>query len=162
MEYASKGVGGAGLGLGIAGTALGLLNANGGGVLGGLMGGGDYVSRETFDLSQQLARSQMDNAVLSADLASEKKMVEVFNASVERTNKVRDELMGMVNELDRKVDSGFSAQAVINCQTGSAVNLLQNQMAQLYGMTKMVIPNTSVCPGWGNAEVTIATTPATT
>lgn len=162
MEYASKGVGGAGLGLGIAGTALGLLNANGGGVLGGLMGGGDYVSRETFDLSQQLARSQMDNAILSADLASEKKMVEVFNASVERTNKVRDELMGMVNELDRKVDSGFSAQAVINCQTGSAVNLLQNQMAQLYGMTKMVIPNTSVCPGWGNAEVTIATTPATT
>lgn len=39
MEYASKGVAGSGLGLGIAGTALGLLNANGGGLLGGLLGG---------------------------------------------------------------------------------------------------------------------------
>ena len=38
MEYASKGVAGSGLGLGIAGTALGLLNANGGGLLGGLLG----------------------------------------------------------------------------------------------------------------------------
>lgn len=30
MEYASKGMAGAGLGLGIAGTALGLLNGDGG------------------------------------------------------------------------------------------------------------------------------------
>lgn len=39
-EFASKGVAGSGLGLGIAGTALGLLNngGNGGGVLGGLFG----------------------------------------------------------------------------------------------------------------------------
>lgn len=38
-EFASKGVAGSGLGLGIAGTALGLLNANGngGGLLGGLL-----------------------------------------------------------------------------------------------------------------------------
>lgn len=39
-DFASKGVAGSGLGLGIAGTALGLLNngGNGGGVLGGLFG----------------------------------------------------------------------------------------------------------------------------
>lgn len=39
-EFASKGVAGSGLGLGIAGTALGLLNngGNGGGILGGLFG----------------------------------------------------------------------------------------------------------------------------
>lgn len=41
-EYASKGVAGTGLGLGIAGTALGVLaGSNGGnGLLGGLFGGG--------------------------------------------------------------------------------------------------------------------------
>lgn len=39
-EFASKGVAGSGLGLGIAGTALGLLNNGGnGGLLGGLFGG---------------------------------------------------------------------------------------------------------------------------
>ena len=38
-NYASKGVAGAGLGLGIAGTALGLLqNGNLGGILGGVGG----------------------------------------------------------------------------------------------------------------------------
>ena len=41
-EFASKGVAGSGLGLGIAGTALGLLNNGGnGGLLGGLFGGGN-------------------------------------------------------------------------------------------------------------------------
>lgn len=40
-EFASKGVAGAGLGLGIAGTALGLLNGGGygGGILGNVLGG---------------------------------------------------------------------------------------------------------------------------
>lgn len=41
-EFASKGVAGTGLGLGIAGTALSLLNNGNGGVLGGLLGGGEY------------------------------------------------------------------------------------------------------------------------
>lgn len=179
MEYASKGTAGTGLGLGIAGTALGLLNNNGLGLLGGRWDNGcgnrngygydgydgadrRTVSRETFDVNQQLMRAQMDNAILSADLASEKKMVEVYNAATRRTNEVRDELMGMVNSLEHKVDSGFGAQSVINCQTGSAVNLLQAQVGQLYGLTKMVIPNTAVCPGWGTAEVSIAAAPATT
>lgn len=41
-EFASKGVAGAGLGTGIAGLALGVLNSsnNGNGLLGGLFGGG--------------------------------------------------------------------------------------------------------------------------
>lgn len=167
MEYASKGTAGAGLGLGIAGTALGLLNGNGlGGLLNNRYDGYDrherMVSRETFDVNQQLMKAQMDNAILAADLASEKKMVEVFNAATRRTNEVRDELMGMVNSLEHKVDSGFSAQSVINCQSASAVNLLQNQVGQLFQLTKMVIPNSVVCPGWGTAEVSIATNPATT
>lgn len=40
-EFASKGVAGAGLGTGIAGLALGVLNSsnNGNGLLGGLLGG---------------------------------------------------------------------------------------------------------------------------
>lgn len=43
VEYASKGVAGAGLGTGIAGLALGVLNSsnNGNGLLGGLFGGGN-------------------------------------------------------------------------------------------------------------------------
>lgn len=44
-EFASKGVAGSGLGLGIAGTALGLLNNGGnGGVLGGLFGNNNQAT----------------------------------------------------------------------------------------------------------------------
>lgn len=45
-EFASKGVAGSGLGLGIAGTTLGLLNngGNGGGVLGGLFGNNNQAT----------------------------------------------------------------------------------------------------------------------
>lgn len=39
MEFASEGVAGAGLGLGIVGTALGLLNGSGNGLAGILNGG---------------------------------------------------------------------------------------------------------------------------
>lgn len=42
-EFASKGVAGSGLGLGIAGTALGLLNNGGNG--GGVLGGSDYSGK---------------------------------------------------------------------------------------------------------------------
>ena len=46
-DFASKGVAGAGLGLGIAGTALALLGNNGLGGLGGLFGGGNTVAAAT-------------------------------------------------------------------------------------------------------------------
>lgn len=46
-EYASKGVAGSGLGLGIAGTALGVLNSSNGGS-GGILGGLFYYSFKIY------------------------------------------------------------------------------------------------------------------
>ena len=31
---------------------------------------------------------------------------------------------------------------------------MAQQIAQLQGLTKIVVPNTSVCPGWGNVTIT--------
>jgi hypothetical protein len=36
---------------------------------------------------------------------------------------------------------------------------MQGQIGQLFGLTKLVVPNSSICPGYGN--VTITPTPAT-
>ena len=58
-DYASKGVAGAGLGLGIAGTALGLMqNGNLGGILGGLgsCNSNHYVNRYEADQAAKLAK----------------------------------------------------------------------------------------------------------
>lgn len=136
--------------VGVVGGYIGgissLLNGVHGGTFGTFGAGQQYVGRETFDLSLQLASSQRDNAILASELNTEKKMVEVFNASVERSNKYRDELLSKISAVEAKVDAGFASQAVINCQTGSAVALLQNQVGQLFRMTKMVIPSDNVCP----------------
>lgn len=58
-EFASKGVAGSGLGLGIAGTALGLLNNGGnGGVLGGLFGNNNQAT---------ISALQAENSQLKAE-----------------------------------------------------------------------------------------------
>lgn len=69
-EFASKGVAGSGLGLGIAGTALGLLNngGNGGGVLGGLFGNNNQAT---------ISALQAENGMLKAENYSDKNAKEV-------------------------------------------------------------------------------------
>lgn len=156
MEYASKSVGTAGLTTGIIGTALGaaatgILPFFGGNTAANAAANGGVVSREAFDLALKLTASESANALLSAELNTEKKMVEVFN-------KLNDKINGVVSE-QAAINS---AQAVTNCATTSALAVAQNNIAQLMSLTKMVIPNGNVCPGWGNATVSIATTPATT
>lgn len=39
---------------------------------------------------------------------------------------------------------------------------MQQQIAQLQSLTKLVVPNGSVCPGWGNVTITPSTTATTT
>lgn len=69
-EFASKGVAGSGLGLGIAGTALGLLNNGGnGGLLGGLLGGGNQ---------NVVSALQAENGMLKAENYSDKNAKEVY------------------------------------------------------------------------------------
>lgn len=75
-EFASKGVAGSGLGLGIAGTALGLLNngGNGGGVLGGLFGN----------------NNQATISALQAENYSDKNAKEVYMQSLTDNRRLRD------------------------------------------------------------------------
>lgn len=75
-EVASKGVAGSGLGLGIAGTALGLLNngGNGGGVLGGLFGN----------------NNQATISALQAENYSDKNAKEVYMQSLTDNRRLRD------------------------------------------------------------------------
>lgn len=142
----------AGLATGIIGTALGVLNGAGGlmGVHAGYNGGNGYVSKDTYEVQLQLIDAQKREAILAADLASEKKMVEVFNAANDKINSVRDELRTEIRGVELKVDGNAAAQGVINAQFGSQIGINTSQIAQLMSMTKMVIPNSSVCPGWGD------------
>ena len=130
---------------GSVGLASALL---GGGGLGGLFGGGsqNMVNKETFDLAQKLSASESANALLSAELGSEKKMVEVYNGAITRTNNVRDELLGYYHSVDKKLDDTIAAQAVINCQLGNRIGILETKVDQLMAMTKLGILDTNIWP----------------
>lgn len=158
MEYTNKGSGkiDAALATGIIGTTLSVL-----GGAGGLLGAhsGMYGNPSTYDTQMRIIEAERRNAVLESELNSEKKMVEVFNAANDKINNVRDELRTEIRGVELKVDGNAAAQGVINAQFGSQIGINTSQIAQLMSMTKMVIPNSSVCPGWGN--VTVQTVPST-
>lgn len=159
MEYASKGVAGAGLGLGIAGTALGLLNG-GAGLLGAMptnpaMNCHDqFVNR--YELSMQSAYEKEISAK-NVEISALQADVKLRDANVYTDQKLLDLYKYFDGEIKR-VDGVLANQAVINAQQTGLIGCMQGQIAQLYALTKLVVPNTSVCPGWGNVTVTPATT----
>ena len=91
-EFASKGVAGSGLGLGIAGTALGVLNssANGNGLLGGLFGGGNQ---------NMVSALQAENSMLKAENCSDKNAKEVYAQSLADNRRLRDEAFAFIKPL---------------------------------------------------------------
>lgn len=159
MEYASKGVAGSGLGLGIAGTALGLLNGGLGGILGGIGGNAvcsesTMVNRYELGMTQQMANKDMEIAYWRGQDETNKKISDAFI-----------NLTGQINDLAKEVRCNKDEQGAINLQQAvyngtntAALNCMQGQIAQLFSLTKLVVPNTSVCPGWGNVTITPATT----
>lgn len=185
-DYASKGVAGAGLGLGIAGTALGLLNGglgvlgNGGnartsaavdvaipsmaGILAGLAGSRESCSENTgvnrYELSQneKMAQKDMEIAYWRGQDETNRKISDAYS-------KLESRIIGLSAEVRANKDeqAGINLQqAVYNGTNTAAIGCIQNQVNALLGMTKTVIPNSSVCPGWGAATVTVSTGTTTT
>ena len=152
--YASKGVAGAGLGLGIAGTALGLLG-NGG--LAGLFNGWNGCNGAAVCNENMLVnRYEASQSARIAELETEVKLRDANTYTLGEINKVRD----YVDRRFERVECQLNQQAVYNATNTAALNCMQGQIAQLMSLTKTVVPNGSICPGWG--DVTVSITPTTT
>lgn len=150
-DYANKGVAGAGLGLGIAGTALGLLN---GGGLPGLFGGWNNGAMCSENLP--VNRYEAAQSARIAELETEVKLRDANTYTMGEIGKLRD----YVDRRFEGVNASINAQAVYNATNTAALGCIQGQVAQLMGLTKLVVPNGSICPGWG--DVTVSVTPTTT
>lgn len=165
-EYASKGVAGAALGTGIAGLSLGVLNGmgslcgcNGGGLLGGLFGGNNGCNVNRFELELAMSNAAKDSRIglLESQVYVDQKLVET----------VKD-YTAQINDLAAEVRANKDAQTAINMQQAvyngtntATLSCIQQQIECLKGVTKIVVPNTAVCPGWGNVTITPSTTGAT-
>ena len=153
IEYASKGVAGSGLGLGIAGTALGLLNGGLNGVLGNGCNNSAWnnnccsenhmVNRYELGQESRISKLESEIALRDANIYNDQKLLELYKY-------IDGKLEG--------VNGALAGQAVWNATQTANIGCMQNQIAQLFGLTKLVVPNTSVCPGWGNVTITPSTT----
>lgn len=177
-EYASKGVAGAGLGTGIGGLTLGVLNAAGtlgalamsnkaerqasnnsgtgaemAALISALAAGAGLAGRGTCNEDHTVNRYEASQAARIAELETE---VKLRDANTYTDGKML-ELYQYVDGRMRGVEGQISQQAVYNATNTAALNCMQGQIAQLLSLTKMVIPNSSVCPGWGEATVTVST-----
>lgn len=126
--YASKGVAGTGLGFGIAGTALALLQ---GGGLGGLFGGwgcnGGTAVAGGMGLAA-LAEKDAKIAELRAELETDRKLVQVWD------------------NLNTKREATDKEVATLKARCDYLQYILGS-------ITKVVVPNDAVCPGWGAITV---------
>ncbi len=111
MEYASKGVAGTGLGLGIAGTALGLLNGNNGGngLLGGLFGNNcnDRVSMLQAELAQQKSERYTDQQTLQTQKETFREFQKADDRLTAVISKMTDGFLQVgdaVSRLDKEVE----------------------------------------------------------
>lgn len=151
MEYASKGVGNAGLTTGIIGTALGALNGMGG--IGGIFGGqakhesDEFVTRYDVNMIREIMEKDRQIALLEADKYTDQKFAD-FNERI--------------NARFSAVEGQLAQQAVWNATQTGLIGCIQGQVAQLQSLTKIVVPNGSVMPGWGNVTITPATGGTTT
>lgn len=100
-EYASKGVAGTGLGFGIAGTALGLLNGGGcgGGILGNVLGGN--CARGIAE-AQYISDLQAKVQGLEAEKVANANMIAAFNQSVANDKELRAEMYAFIKPLSEE------------------------------------------------------------
>ena len=160
-EFASNAKGNAALATGIIGTAGFGIN-----LLSNLMGmtgcnqSGDsgLVNRYELGLTQEIAAKDGKIALLEADAYTNQKITETTAYLMSQINGLADEV-----RQNYKEQQGINTQqAVYNGTMTATASCIQSQVAQLMALTKLVVPNSSVCPGWGNVTVTPATTTTTT
>lgn len=138
MEYASRGVANTGLGFGIAGTALGLLGGGSALLNGwnpryadGCCSENHVVTRYEAEQAGRIAQLEGELAIKNAEIYTDKKSLELYQ---------------YIDSRLRGVEGQLAQQAVYNATNNGLLGCLQNQVAVLQGMTKMVIPDSNICP----------------
>ena len=163
-EFASDAKGNVGVTLGAIGTGLSVLSGAGSMLLGGMgQRAGDLYDRDRhvtwreFEMTRgyEKALADKEHQLNMADMEriSTEHDIEVYKQVRSEIKAVDDKLNAEVRRLDRE----HAEQLVWNATNAGVLGCLKNQVEQLQGLTKLVIPNSSCCPGWGPVTVAPAT-----
>ena len=124
VQYASNGKGNLAVTLGAIGTGLGALSGAGG--LSGLFGQRD-VDPESRPVSRYEMGLISENTLLKANQYADAKA--------------------------QGLQTLIGNQAVWNATEEGLIRAQQQQITQLMSLTKMVVPNANIDPGWGSVSV---------
>lgn len=169
-EFASKGVAGSGLGLGIAGTALGVLasSQNGNGLLNGLFGGNNGCNQAIAERDAMIARLTSEKYTDTAVLALRDKLEKLVDDAAAQTVKNDKAIATNAQEiacLQRQLDTEakWSREnmalreqimegkiAAVASTASAGISSLGTSLAALQatvaGITATVVPKSAVCP----------------
>ena len=106
----------------------------------------NLVNRYELSQENRISKLESEIALRDANIYNDQKLLELYK-------NIEGKFEG--------VNATLGAQAVWNATQTSAINCMTGQINQLFGLTKLVVPNTSVCPGWGNVTITPSTTTTT-
>ena len=150
--------------LGSLGTASFFgLNANN--ILGGIAGNRNCGCQQASGADTPVTRYEAEMMLAMNAKDGEIALLKADKYTDQKISDATAYLMGKIGEVSAEVRANKDAQCAVNAQqlalnaaNNATIACLQGQLAQLYGITKLVVPNTSVCPGWGNVTITPATT----
>lgn len=171
-EFASRGVAGSALGLGIAGLSVGLLNNGGNGILGNLFGNNcqqNVVSGLQSEISQLKAEKYSDRSIADVytalrnetqalgdrllekyinPIAVEVSQIQVRDATMQEQIKCLQKTQELENRLIRSELNNRIDQCC--CQANNGLTMLNSAVAQLQqtvgAITSTIIPQTVICP----------------
>lgn len=135
--------------LGVIGTTLGglaLAGGNANGLLGNILGGNA-------------------NSVLMSEIAQLKAEKYTDEKSLEDRDRIaalNDKVIGYVIDIDKRLSTVEATgplhekllEQKIECCCNSANAAISALAQTVANITKTVVPNSSVCPGWGNVTIT--------
>ena len=146
-EFASKGVAGTALGLGAGALGVQLLSGN----MGGLFGGGNNAAMAALlaerngsccNENTPVNRYEAAQAARIAELETEVKLRDANTYTDQKLLEVYKYFDGKVEGINRQL----CEQAVWNTAQTGTISCMAQQIAALQGLTKLVIPGSSICP----------------
>ncbi len=121
------------------------LGLNAGNLLGGLWGGNCnnncgcsdnmLVNRYEMTMQQTIAAKDARIGLLESNIYTDQKLADVYERLNTRINAIKD-----------AQDAINTQQAVYNGVNTATLNCMQGQIAQLYTLTKLAVPQSVICP----------------
>ncbi len=110
--------------------------------------------RAAIAAAVELAKKDSEIALLKADQNTDKKLVEVYS-NLRVQDKEQDAKIAALKDDIHALDKRICETALV---ASNGITMLNGAVASLQqtvgNITKTVVPNTAVCPGWGTVTVT--------